>query len=163
MSKSISGTMVTNSFLVKEPAKNQLLQLCSMAFETSGQGSEPVLWCLRTLVKVYIHVPYLPLPPLFPGVPKSENFLLFTCVHIRMVEALFNSQIHDARRCFQAQEKPWSTLGLGGEWGSVPRFDDLIMYLHGFHWQSLLYHHFNSLVYYIRTGRRKVAFKFSFH
>ncbi len=71
-----------------------------------------------------------------------------------MVEGLFNSQIH-AGGCFQTQEKPWSTLGLGGEWGGVPRFDDLIMYLHGFHWQSLLYNHFNSLVLLYKKWKKK--------
>jgi hypothetical protein len=63
---------------------------------------------------------------------------------------------------FKYKKNLWSTLGLGGEWGGVPRFDDL-MYLHGFHWHVYSITIFNSLVYYITSGRRKVTLRFSFH
>jgi hypothetical protein len=55
---------------------------------------------------------YPTITPLVSGVPKSENFLLFTCVHVQMLEGLFNSQIH-AGRCFQIQEKPLEYFGSG--------------------------------------------------
>jgi hypothetical protein len=61
-------------------------------------------WCLRTLVKVYIHVPYH--YPLVSGVPKSENFFST----YKWVEGFFNSQIH-VGRCFQTQAKTLECFG----------------------------------------------------
>ncbi len=169
--------MVTNSVLVKEPAKNQLFQLCSLTWNSFDvfieTQSKLVLWHLKPLVKkvqnqffelfenpgqgIYIHVPYH--YPLVSG--GSEKWELFSTY--KLVEGFFNSQIHVWRCVFKHKQKAWSTLGLGGgaRWCSkvwwphhVPTWFSLT---------SLLYNHFNSLVYYVTSGRRKVTLRFSFH
>jgi hypothetical protein len=72
---------------------------------------------------------YPTITPLFPGVPKSENFLAHTnwwkvsSIHKFMYGGVFSNT-----------SKKLGVLWVWeGERGGVPRFDDLIMYLHGFH------------------------------
>ncbi len=119
-----SVTMVTNSFFNERTSKEAAVPVMffwlgtlwfvyrnpvktgSMAFETSGQGSEQSSLMFENHGQGVIHTcTLLPLPPLVCGVPKSENFLLFTCVHIHTNggrSLQFTSLMHGGR-CFQTQ------------------------------------------------------------